>query len=577
MFIIKFNNMVKNKWIWGAFAVLVAVAFAGSDILGGGYGSDRDRDGGPGRLDGKPVDLALYNEAARSFELETVLELRRNAEYGAIDVWKRYAACLAARRLGILVSDEEVTSAILNSARFNDRDGFHKDAYDATLSMFRLNERQFEGFVRLRLTLDRLRSFVTGRVAASDPLIPAPLPAVSPYVPASVVEERAQGWTASYVLAYTTISNAHSAASIELSDDEARDFWVRHTNDLYRVPDQRRVVYVAFASNENELPSDRFEQACREYFLDHEEDFESARTNAPAAPVEGFDEELFALVRADVEKAVRPSLARSLACRAARDFARRFNPDYLREGESVPDFFDTASAQGFGIVTSALFSAGNPPAPFDAEFAEESFRLANVGDVTDLIGDPDAASRFFVASLLEVAPSHVRPFEEVSKEVVALASEQKAEEAFNADVERVYGEFVLGLEKGIPFSDIAVSNQLEAVVDVPFSWNARTAQDAPVPSPQQVAMAMVRLGPGDLCKQAIPTENGVLIFQVLDRSPGEAADLEQQRMQQTLMYGAEYEDLLWNTWLESNLASMNPEPRTPFDQADNASREDDED
>ena len=67
MFIIKFNNMVKNKWIWGAFAVLVAVAFAGSDILSGGYGSEKGRDGSPGLLAGKPLDPVLYQEAARSF------------------------------------------------------------------------------------------------------------------------------------------------------------------------------------------------------------------------------------------------------------------------------------------------------------------------------------------------------------------------------------------------------------------------------------------------------------------------------------------------------------------------------
>ena len=32
MFIIKFNNMVRNKRLWGAFALLVAVAFGASDI-----------------------------------------------------------------------------------------------------------------------------------------------------------------------------------------------------------------------------------------------------------------------------------------------------------------------------------------------------------------------------------------------------------------------------------------------------------------------------------------------------------------------------------------------------------------
>ena len=42
MFIIKFNNMVKNKWIWAAFAIIVAVAFGASDMLSANARGDRD-------------------------------------------------------------------------------------------------------------------------------------------------------------------------------------------------------------------------------------------------------------------------------------------------------------------------------------------------------------------------------------------------------------------------------------------------------------------------------------------------------------------------------------------------------
>ena len=55
MFIIKFNNMVKNKWIWAAFAIVVAVAFGASDIMGL-FGRNRTPEGSLGTLGGKPVD-----------------------------------------------------------------------------------------------------------------------------------------------------------------------------------------------------------------------------------------------------------------------------------------------------------------------------------------------------------------------------------------------------------------------------------------------------------------------------------------------------------------------------------------
>ena len=126
-------------------------------------------------------------------------------------------------------------------------------------------------------------------------------------------------------------------------------------------------------------------------------------------------------------------------------------------------------------------------------------------------------------------------------------------------------------------ADLAATNGLEAVVGVPFSWAARTAADAPVPAPMAVSLAMIRLGPGDFCKEPIPTPDGVLFFQVVDRTPGEETNLAQQRIEQRYVYGLEYDAAVWDAWLDANLASMDPQPNTPFDQADDAVSGDDED
>ena len=52
MFIIKFNNMVKNKWIWAAFALIVAIAFGASDILDASSRSGGRGSSGVGSLGG---------------------------------------------------------------------------------------------------------------------------------------------------------------------------------------------------------------------------------------------------------------------------------------------------------------------------------------------------------------------------------------------------------------------------------------------------------------------------------------------------------------------------------------------
>ena len=66
MVILQFNKLIRNKWIWGVFAVVVGGAFAFDflvdDLLRDGKGEARDA--GVGTLAGKAVSSAEFRAIA---------------------------------------------------------------------------------------------------------------------------------------------------------------------------------------------------------------------------------------------------------------------------------------------------------------------------------------------------------------------------------------------------------------------------------------------------------------------------------------------------------------------------------
>ena len=55
MVIHHFNRLIKNKWVWGAFAVAISVFFAFDFLFRGDSDGGRSSSGAAGKLGGKDV------------------------------------------------------------------------------------------------------------------------------------------------------------------------------------------------------------------------------------------------------------------------------------------------------------------------------------------------------------------------------------------------------------------------------------------------------------------------------------------------------------------------------------------
>ena len=106
MVILQFNKLIRNKWIWGAFAVVVCLAFCFDDFFRGSNGEKENRaDSQWGSLGGEPVDGKLYSQCREDIDFW----LRNDRRESDVDVnllaWKLYAAQKVAEKNAIAVSD----------------------------------------------------------------------------------------------------------------------------------------------------------------------------------------------------------------------------------------------------------------------------------------------------------------------------------------------------------------------------------------------------------------------------------------------------------------------------------------
>ena len=548
MFIIKFNNMVKNKWIWAAFAIIVAVAFGASDMLSANARGD-GRGSAYGSLGGKALDRNLYETAAHFVRYRNLMTGSRESA-SRREIWKLCAALLRAREAGFSVSDSELARIIRGMGFLQGSDGrFSSELYERVLRQIDFSPTMFQEAVRTDVALNQLRFSVSR----------------GPWAPPSVVEDRTLGRSDRFTLQAATLTNVFEAATTEVSDDEVRAFYDAHS-DLYRLPERRRVRYVVFPSVAYREKAVVTDEEIREYYEENESDYTTKGTNGVEV-LRPLDE-----VRDEIAGVLAPERQRELAATDAGDFADLFfRPGY--DGDApASDFAAAAAKLGYAVATTGLFSAEEPPvAPDLAEdFAANVFAL-EIGDevserVSGVIGG-DGSSEYFVAELLETSESHVPDFDEIRDRVLSDAREDKASRAFQDEVSRVQEALLRGTEEGGDFAAIAATNGLAVGTNFVFAARDAFGGAAPVASPHQVAQSMMQLGAGDLSPSPVAVPGGVLFFQVVAREPGDASLAGTYRGQIEYACESQTADALWEDWLERNLDAMDPKPSSPFEEA----------
>ena len=236
MVILQFNKLIRNKWVWGAFAVLVSLAFVAPDDWFRGDGGDRAAADARNRLAGVEYDASLFDRceklvrdflpvfrrspAAQCFERDSVK-----------DVWKAYAAAIAAREAGFSTTDELLAERI--KAMFSQGDGgFSEKAYaEDVRRAFGIEPQHFEEMLRLWMTIESVLENVA---------------AVSTWPSAMELDMNRRDYTDVFEVRVARFEeDRKKAAEIKLGDKELEKWFGEHKDSL-ALPERFKLRFVKF-------------------------------------------------------------------------------------------------------------------------------------------------------------------------------------------------------------------------------------------------------------------------------------------------------------------------------------------
>ena len=535
MVIHHFNRIIKNKWVWGVFAVLISMFFA-FDFIFDGRRDTRGSDGA-GKLGGETVPTAKFDEVRADVLAEMRFQYGREIPIKAPqlnrEVWSRLAMLKVVDDLKLMAGDDEVREAITRS--FQDEKGVYSAVrFQETCARVGWTPERFEAYIRRQISIGRVRSAAE---SASW---------VSPLELSSGVRDATDKITVR--VARFTHKNA---ASVKLDDAALKAYYESHTNSL-ALPDLTAVRYVR-------VPADDAESLKKVAITD---DDLHARYDETS---DRYGTNEFEKVKAQVERELRLERAVEAACDA---LYARVCPDGAAD-DGVDRLAQLAKAEKLEVKTSRPFSISGekfvPGFMVDAATVLPDCRdfVATVSDLDP--AEPSARYRAIAGSnavyVVGLATNlctlaRVPAYEEVTNNASvrrdALA-DLKAQD-FKKGVDKVREAVLAGLKKTSKFDPKLFG---DANVSTSITFVAQTAMRANAfPDARSVVPAAVRLAKGELSElvtTGLPG-NGVVVY-VEDRKPGDPAEVAAAGQMREMMTRGQSETAV-RAWNEANMARL---------------------
>ncbi|HWM92921.1 MAG TPA: peptidyl-prolyl cis-trans isomerase [Thermoanaerobaculia bacterium] len=264
------DNLKHLKWIL-VFVVLVFVFFVWADF---GAGIGNQGGGGPqvaAYVGDQEVTLNEFERQYRRLEslygqvygdrMTPEMARQMGLPLQALNQAVSQKILLAeARRMGLIVTDEELRDSILQEPTFMDEQGrfVGEDQYHEVVRT-RLgfpSASQFEETMRDELLVQKLMSILEANLFISD----------------KEVEDAYREQVERARIRYIQLPRARFAQNAQATDAEVKDYFAKNTQE-YRLPEQREAAYllVDAAQLSTKVPSD--DAALRAYYQEHQEEF----------------------------------------------------------------------------------------------------------------------------------------------------------------------------------------------------------------------------------------------------------------------------------------------------------------
>lgn len=545
MVIHHFNRIIRNKWVWGVFAVLISVFFA-FDFIFDGRGDDGRSSNGAGELAGETVSNEKFTQIREDVLAGMRLKGTENSLKSAAlnkEVWTRLATLKAVDDMGLTATDDEVRDAIQGS--FKSGEAYNHEYYLATCERLGWSPERFEAMARRDISLRPLY-LVAGSASW-----------VSPLEASSMVRDMSDKITVRIA------SFQHkNAASIKLDDVALKAYYDSHTNS-FALPSLLAVRYVKVPADDParlakvEISDEDVDARLEE----DEERYGTNRTDAVKArvrrdlklekAVEDYSNELYSRVAPETDNP-EAVLAVDQLAKLAKEMKleiKESRPFTISRDKFVP---------GFMVDASSVLPDCNPRdfitsvSELDASDVYSSYRAIATSNAVYVVG---------LATNLCSKP-RIPTFEEVkgNASIRDDALEDLKAQDFKKSVDKVrrvvLAEIASGKTNAINpkvFGDANVSTSITFVAQTAMRTRA-------FPNAYAVVPAAMRLAKGEL-SELIPTGvagHGVVVY-VEDRQPGDPASVAAlAQMRESLKYGKS--EFAIRAWSEANMARLGIKP-----------------
>lgn len=533
MVIHQFNKLIRNKWVWGVFAILVSAAFCFEDLF-----STRDREeraqGSSGLLGGENVNASEFNSIA-----EDVRGLGKNRDWkrAASEVnrvaWETIAALRVAKANGVEATPSEIQQVIRSDRAFQENGAFSFRAYQMLLREVGMTPERFEEYLKRRLTVKR----VTEDVLESAMWI-------APMELDRAVADMTDVFTVK-VAKFT--QTKEEAAAVKLDDAGLLKWYEANTNSL-ALPERVKIRYVKYSAADKDVMAKMTvtDDELHDYYDANSEKWTTTDTNG-VEQVKKFEE-----VKGEIEPELRKIAAvqyyeTNLTARAygvkAAEGKSRLDEIAAEDGlkVAVSDYFTTDGAyvDGFMKRPEMLFPGADGLVDAVAQLDPESEDLRY-----GIVLGRDAA---WLIERAEVSKAHVPSFEEAKEIVRPRALDAAKADAFKAKVEAIAAKGVAEVEKtpGI-------------TTNITFSVSEMTP--GMFTDQYAVAGAVRKLSKGEVSEFAKTGRDSAVLVICVDRKEGDAtkaALLKSQVRDQLAMFQRR---MLPEGWLKWNLERLGFEP-----------------
>lgn len=556
MVIHHFNRIIRNKWVWGVFAVLISMFFA-FDFIFDSRNGDRDG-GGAGKMGGETVSRMNFEEVRQDIQAEMRFQYGRDIPIKPAqlneEAWSRLAMLKVAKDLNFTATDDQVRTAILQS--FKDETGsFNAMRYQELCERVGWKSERFEAFLRRQLSARPVQKVV----AAGN--------WVSPLEISSVVRDQTDKITV-----HVARFQQKNANAIKLDDAAFKEYYEANTNSL-ALPELKVIRYVKVPADDaaSLAKVEIDEDELRDHY-----DKTSSRYGTNA----------FEMVKAQVEQEFRLKKSVETAC----------DELYASLAEGGEEKLDAlARDKKLEIKTSKPFSL-SPARIFSGFMVEASSVLPDckANDFTDAVKelDPDepsahyravaASNAVYVVSLVKDRCSEPRvlTFDEIKGDASVrrdALNDLKAKK-FKDEAEKICETVKAGLAKGtdVKFESLFNSNVSTSItvnVSTSLTFVAQTAmQSGAIPDVYSIVPAAVRLAKGEMSELVVTQLGHGLVVYVDDRQPGVAGDAFEQARKGL---SSRLTGLAIQEWNESNMARLGVQPSSwtsmkEFTDGDNA-------